>query len=752
MWNHILGNKNMYNIKVFVECGEKGVGKTSYVLNKWHKNIFLQCDNPLMEAKTSSVLENALSSLYNKHYQTIPEIVDDLRKAVQDGYTVIIDNAEFINETILKLIINTIITINEAVLVFTFDIDHKYIYQCKVFRLLIEWDIILIETSQKNFYVSNEIFEKFIVDNLFGVSQRMIYELSEITNKNFNNLKKLIWLIKNKNHNLDKINDSVVAEYTYFLIEEKFSDLPDDLLKLLKKSSVIGKVFQKRILESSMGFNISGAKLYLEKLEKMNIFIRKYLNNEAYQFISDKMHTGILESIEIDEKIEWEKILLSYYLENLQTEKLNDKIIEHLIQITRLSESLNDYETIFFANKKLMYQYLKIKDIDKVIISINKLIILCKDHIRDLNLFYFVCFYKIKIYIKIGIYKEALDTINSIKDDYLYGSKLYVQYYYAKCLYGSGDVDQSYKETLNLREKLKSTSLKAIENQPIYALTYSLLATIQNHFGIGDNGLRYYTLALNHAANNLSDKAIYYDILKKYDMFFDYPFSKSKLTQSISYFESIGEYHEAAEVYLNMATEIMFNEENSAIEIKNYFDKAVKTFENIPNEKLAYARNNFAIFYIIFNNDIDTAASLFEKSLLVGLSSFTYMTIYLNLCMCYLSLYGFDNVQFKEAYQNFEKYNFQIKNRENATQYEDIYKKILDLIILERKKDEIETIKKIDDIFLGQVPKFFIPILEDIKFRNTVKTPCSSVYNDNKNFYKSLNENKIFLAEFRFWE
>lgn len=59
-------NKNSINVSVF--CGEKGVGKSTYVIEKWPNNILLQCDNPLNGIKTASVLENALFSVYGEVY------------------------------------------------------------------------------------------------------------------------------------------------------------------------------------------------------------------------------------------------------------------------------------------------------------------------------------------------------------------------------------------------------------------------------------------------------------------------------------------------------------------------------------------------------------------------------------------------------------------------------------------------------------------------------------------------------------
>ncbi len=738
--------------KTFVECGEKGCGKTTYVKNKWTKHIILQCDDPLNELKTTSVLENAMFLVYGKSYQSPYESISDLRKAVQDGYTIIIDNAELINVDILKSIINAVISISNAILVFTFDIDCKYIYQCKIYRKLIEWDVISNSVRQENFCAPLETFRMIITDRLPKISKVMIDELLEISNLNFNNLKNLIWLIINKCYSLDKVSDEIIAEYSSSLVEEKFSSLPGDLFDVLKKTSVIGEIFNKCILESPKGFHISGVKAYLEKLEAMNVFIRHYLDDDIYQYASNTIHIGVMKRIEPSEKIEWEKVLLNYYLEKIRLEKSDDIMLDHLRQIRRLSCSLNDNETAFFANKILFRLYLKIGDLHKAVNTLDELINLCKEYIQDESLCQFFYFYKTVINVKLGFSKEALDTVNIIRNEYPYISPLYTQYYYAKCLYNEGDVDQSYVEIINLSNKLKPTSKEAVENQPIYAMTYSLLATIQHHFGIADYGQRYYGLALNHSKNKIEDDEIYYDILKKCDMYYPFSYSKQIFPEIVSYFELKEKLYEASEVNLNWATEIMFNESESYNDAEKIMSKAIKVFENTPNQRLVYAYNNMAILTILYTGNFMESATLLEKCKLVGLSSFTYMTIYLNLSMCYLVLYGHNSTQFIAAYNDFLKYNSYIKSRKNATQYDNIYKDLMELAVLENKGEKTEVILMIEKVLSENVPLFFIPILNDMKGRNSEVFTKQSNYNDNVNYYRSLNKHKIFLAEFRFWE
>lgn len=740
------------NITTFVFCGERGVGKSTYIKNRWPQNVVLQCDDPFNNIKTTSILENALFSIYRQRYTDISEMISALRIAVSEGRTIVIDCAERIDKEILIMVINMLKSMYSSNLVFIFDCNSKYLYQSDIFRLLIEWDFVSNTDSQLNFCAPSQDFEALIIEAFPNVQPVMLHELLEISNHNFTSLKRLFWLVKNKQKDFYKLSECVLHEYYYVLIEEKFSDIPKELFDVLKKSSVIGRIFQKCVLESQHGFQISGVRTYLEELEALDLFIHSYLNSETYQFVSDQIHVGVLKCIEPQQKIAWEHILLNYYLEKLKAKDISNEIFECLLQVKRLSISLNENSMTYFVNRKLLYQYSKLKDIVKSLTILDELVQYCKENTDDSSLYHYFCICKVRLNIKIGMFPAAIDSIQMIKARFPYSNSLYLQYYFALSLYGDGNVDQSYIEILDLIRKLAPTSANAVEDQPIYALSYSLMATLQHHFGIDDCGNKYYALALTHSRDKLQEKFIYHEIQKKCDMYFSYAFSKPMLLDTIAFFESNRNYHDAAETYVNLASEMMFNELMSFNSSLTYFHKAINIFENTPNWKLAYAKNNLAILYVLYNGDFETAASILEEALLVGMSSFTYFTIYLNLCLCYLLLHGYESTQFCSAYSSFEKYQKLVSSRKNATQYDDIYKQIVELIILEHLGYADQVNARAQSILTQVSSNFFIPILRDIIKRTDNSGGEEIKYQDNFNLYMSLNKYKVFLAEFRFWE
>ena len=739
-------------IFVHILCGEKGVGKTSFAAQKWGKHLLLACGDALNLIKTTGALYFALSRIYDGLSDDLWDIVKHLRKALHDGFVLIIDEAENIDESLLKTIVNTAVSCPNCTIIFTFDYDCEHIYKSRVFRQLIEWDIVPPNESTTNFHADIEVFNVLIRDSIQTASDEMKTALIEITNYNFNNLKRLLWLIINKQTDFTRINGEVIAEYSYFLVEEKLSSLPNDLLDILKKSSLIGEMFQSCVLESPDGFHVPGVKAYLRKLEATNLFIQSYVQDDIYRFVTSRMYTGVLQSIEPIERIASQKILLNYYMTKLVSEQKSDNILECLQQIRRLAYDLNDYEIMLFSEKKLLFIYIQIEDIRKSREILNSLLRLYKDYFDDTMIYLYLSYYKIRIDMSSGFYDDAIGCIESIQSNYPNDGNVYLQYYYTKCLYGIGDVDCAYSEIEKLVNQLQLTSSKAVVDQPIYALAYSLLATIQNHLGIADYGNHYYALALNHSMYKLNDRAIYFDILKKCDMYYGFQHSQALLLQSIAFFESTGKVFDAAEVSVNLATEMMFNDNNLFSDAETLFNKATKAFFNTPNESLAYSQNNWALLKIIQNGEFVSALTMLQNSLFVGMTAFTYMTIYLNICMCMLSIHGCDSVEFIQAYDEFRKYYSNIKARENSTQYEDVYMGILDLLVMERRGQHHELTAKVDALCTNLPSQFFIPILKDIKARNSAHNNTAITYLDNNILYEVLNKYRIFLAEFRFWE
>ena len=629
-------------------CGCKGLGKSTFSVKKWPSHLLIECDISIF-VKTFSLIEQTLYSINGKHYLSDEKLLIDFINIVKRKTGIIIDNSELIDENTLKLIVN-IAKQQKRQMVFIFDVPYQKIYESNTFLKLVEWDIIDFDEDINDFRANIETLREFVTKRYPLIKNKELDTLIKITGYNFNEIKKLMWINKIKCNN-DFLSNEAVEDYYKNRLEDELANIPPVLVDVLKKASIIGEIFEKYPLERKNGFNILGISDYLNDLENAEIFISKYLSKKDYfKFVNNDLYKVIISSIASFQKIEWYKILEKYYIQVLDGNSCEYTKLEALNKAKNSALKLNDFQKVLEANQVLLFQYINNNDLLKAIATIDE--ILDNTQIKsDKNYIDYLLSIKMQILIEVGEYRKALKIVELFLSDLRYrGSEDYLKYYYARCLYDCGDIDSAYNETIGIIKKIKKTSLKGNSNQKIYPQIYSLMASIQNHLNLDDDGIKYYKLALNYSFNLIDDKALYFDILSKCDMFFSIEKSQLELTKCAAYYQKTGNKFKSAKVYFNLATELLFNRSDVDNEIEYLFKIAKNTF-NIPDENLAYVKNNIAIYYILVKNDLPSAIIELESALFVNLSEFTYMTIFLNLSMSYFIAYGGNNEKFKKTYE-----------------------------------------------------------------------------------------------------
>lgn len=745
-------NKNKFDATIL--CGQIGMGKTFFSQALWSPSVTFQGENPISRLSTLSVVEVALSSITAQPYPNPHEMVLGMKDLISKGYTFIVDNAEKVSVDALALIINTALASNadHFHIVFIFDVPRRNLLENEIYRTLLEWNVLSLLTIPDDFISTNT--SEFILENIPSATPELVFEIESLTGKNFNLMIRLIWLHQLNDSKGTKLSQATIEQYTNIYTNEMLVKLPDGLRLLLRKSSIIGEVFSKKVLESPVGFNISGVKAYLDKIVRISSFIDHYVNDDLYKFESGELFQSVLDSVEPEERVKWTKIVINYYLNRYHSRKTREDTLPFINKLAFLSSDVNDKRLEFLANCNLLFEYSEKDDADNIL-HIFRILTENPYLESDRHLRYYITVWMVRYLISKSLYEKALEIIK--ENDFAYAqcsNSFTLLYYKAFCLFNCGNVDESYTITAQLCRNFVGKAEIQSNNSPVYALTFSLMATLQNHFGIEDSGLKYYALALNHAHQRLEDQTVFYDILKKADMFYAYPISCDYIEKSISYFSNGNHTVELGELYFNLATEILFQDKTRSAEAKEYLDMAMKAFINLPNERLAYAYNNLAIFFIVSSANYIKATQLLEEAMFVGMSDFTYMTLHVNLCMCYLKVYGAKSEKLGHAYTSFEEYYKKIKGRQNATQYEEVYKRLIDQIIYEYSAVDRTAVEISAREILSINPSpFFLPIIEDMILRASTEPKDKAMkYKDNSNYYLAMNRERIFLAEFRFWE
>lgn len=712
-------------MEIQIICNEKGTGKTTYVLQKFKPNKYYS----------------------PKKFDGIESIKDDVKDT--DSYYGIIDSADEIPEKTFENVINAYLTQKCKEIIIVFDVPQNNLLQCDNFMSLWRAGFLSPNFNYENFRAEDFAYYDFLSQNYPNLDSLSYDTILELTNHNFNNINLLMLVNKLEGGDKSNISNVVLGRYINTYIKERFKDMPE-MYTLLRQSSIVGERFIYDALLSPQGFGCELALAYLKKIEDMHCFIRNCIDSdEQYEFISHDMYLSIYEGIPCEDKIEWIKILIRYY-ENHYKHASDDneriKILKRLKNLYQLIPALAPKSEA--CRYQLFYEYRKINDIDNSFTIATEI----ADDIHEganTVLGRYIQGYRIELLVENGEYSAALDIIKKMYEaaNYL-GSRMLLKYYYSLCLYNTGDVDLSYTLILEIRDYLKESSGTPSNNQELFCMVYSLLATLQNHFGIDDGGFRYYELALNHACE-LENKQYYYEILKKCDMFYEYIQLKKIMLECAYFYEQNEKYTLAGEAYLNLATEMLFQDCSEKKTIKEYLKKTVTYFANTYNKKLSYAYNNMGIYYVIAENDIEKGLLQFRDALFMGLSDFSYMSIYLNICMCYVLLHQTNSNEFISAQQHFMNAVQNLKERKNEAIYIAIYEKLFKIIMDEQSGNNVLPDCQ-DMLKTMETSSFFYPIIEDIIRRNTHRSPYA--YKENISYYESMNRLQAFFAEFRFWE
>ena len=709
-------------MEIKIICNEKGMGKTTYVKKKYFPYQYF--DKSTIE---NFCWEDSLQHLY-----------------------CIIDSVDSIPQPIFNISMNKILLLKWKAIILIFDINKTELMNCPNFNMIWECGIIPRNYEYVNFTAKKEVFYNYFQAYYPELNKSSYDNIIEITEYNFKKVDRLMLLNHLHTAKIDEIDIKALTKYIDEAIQIKYKDIPDADI-LLKKASIIGEQFACDALESSNGFGYESASAYLRQMNEMHGFIRTCIDiNTQYEFISHDVYKGIFEGITNENKLSWLKILIHYYKFQY----------EHCTNISKQLSILNKLNDLYkllplFVNERksicflLLYKYRLNQKIYNALEIAEEIIKELSDVISSVERA-FVHNYQIQTFMKLGEYKQAKSILENIQTIEKYpGSRMLIKYYYAYCLFQTGDVDLSYTTVLEIVDYLKMTSGTNKHSQELFCMTYSLMATLQNHLNLEDNGMRYFHLALNNAYSKLENKIYYYDILKKCDMFYDFDQTKESLQKCLEFYEQQVNQDCAGEVCINLATEMMFQDGVDSPEIKIYFDKALSYFSEYNNEKLAYAKNNYGIYCIMLENNIEKGLKYFKEALLVGLTDFSYMTIYLNICMCYILLGNTENDEFLDAYIHFNFAKKKLERRQHKSKYENIYEMILRIILDEHQGKNVISLCQ-NTISLFRSEDFFVTLLNDIIKRN--RQMNDSFYKNNSFYYTRMNQLRCFFAEFRFWE
>ncbi len=709
-------------MKIEIICGKKGCGKTTYIKKTYPYERYIHAEQ----------FVDSSSVNHNIFFDASTIILDEAEKCCQSVFNTIINNCKIYNVNKVMLLV---------------DLTNDELLKAQNILSLSDIDGVSRNLYVEEYVAPEEELKAYIQYNYQDLSNDEYDEIISITGYNFSEIDALMLRMKLSGGDNNEKNEVAIKSYLKKAISERFKDISEDIYSIIEKSSVMGSVFSALPLESVDGFGIKTAEEYLKETTRLRFLIRACENAEhQYEFPLMRIYEAVFDTISIGEKNKAAQILVSYYSKQYQsnastTERI--RILNRMLQAQKLCDKSS--KKIQKIRLELLYLYSITKDWEKLYFVANEA--LCDQEIQPLYgtmLAYTqeICVRALK---ELGRSKQAIKILKKIHKEY---SNLFLfKYRLALYLYDSGDIDNSFAIAKELVNNIRSISNEDNAMNRLICNAYSLMVTLQNHLSLEDKGARYFRLALNRGKMHENTLYEYYSCLKKCGMFYQHNEEIQALEEAAAYFEEINSVIDAGEVYLNIATEMLFHGGYEDTLIENYFKKALERFGH-NSLKLSYVYNNIGIFFVLAKENAEEALEYFRKAKLLGLSDFTYMTINLNICMCDLLL-DIEPLVFSQDYRNFMNTYESIASRENATAYENQYRNLLDAITMEHHGKS--TVQLCHNHLLTS-DEFFSPIWKDILSRQLSVTNKNATYPDNHFFYEQINRQKIFLAEFRYWE
>ena len=436
----------------------------------------------------------------------------------------------------------------------------------------------------------------------------------------------------------DKLPSSILADVLKEFILQRYNRLDNTLKEVLSKSSIIGNVFNAELL--SKPFQIINADVMLQKIRKISQLIihpddmsYSFENNDVYHFIRDNISPELQK--------EWHEVLANYYKKLLKKEqrrkgfKAIDREIAALYPIAKHYEYAKNYDTAIIYYIELVSKYERMSDyiheldVIKSIKYMLEYVDIDKLHLDSLEYDIFRaeagCYRSMGDFPKAcGAYEECLSYFDIDEFSEPVVELLYQQSY---CLYMSGEVDSALKILNRMKEYF--------EKENIYNYSYtkilSLLASVCDATGDAKSQEKYYVKALDFYKNNQYELE-YYVLLRMASMVFPEEVAVSMEETAEAFFRKQHFIRYLAEVLHNIATDNLYIDKLA--NVSEPINESIELFDSFGSLAVHCPLNTKGILKMVWDNDYESAISIFKQALQYEIEPFSEITIRTNVLNC----------------------------------------------------------------------------------------------------------------------
>lgn len=404
----------------------------------------------------------------------------------------------------------------------------------------------------------------------------------------------------------------VLRQYIIF----RFNKLDEHMKYVLSRSSVIGRVFDKRILYSQ--FQILQANEVLQQIERVSQLIFEQ-NQYQYSFENDEVFYLIQEKIPASEKNEWHTILAEYYKSQIEFNDTFDgtpseSYLNNIYLAAHHYEQCQEFTRALPLYLRLISIYIALMDYHKAIETIEKVQ-------RELEYIKYAPKYETirgELLIQsadchrmLGNYEKAIVMYKSIEIRYCHVLQFHelmrAQLGLAYCLHMKGELPNALTVALKMKNALKDD-----QQTSLYYQVLAFLSSVYDLLGEYAKSQQYYTWSINHCLKHGLEHE-YYTQLKKASMVFDLQISQPMQIEAARFFEKQQNIRELAETYHNLGTDSLYLDEYTLAQ--QYLEKSIGLYKRYNSSAVHYSLNTKAIFLSIFDHKPNEALQVLEEAL-----------------------------------------------------------------------------------------------------------------------------------------
>ncbi len=395
----------------------------------------------------------------------------------------------------------------------------------------------------------------------------------------------------------------------------RFNKLDDCMKHILSRSSIIGQVFDKRILYSQ--FQILHTNEVLQQIECVSQLIFEQ-NEYQYSFENDEVYYFIQEKIPAAEKNTWHSILAEYYKNQIEFKdafesNYSENYINNVFFAAYHYEQCQNFSKAVPLYLRLISTYIALMDYQKAIETIEKIYeqldyIKCSPEYERIRGELLV--QNADCHRMLGNYEKAITLYNSIENRYyfleyhiLMQSKLGLAY----CLHMKGELQNALSVALKMKNELKDD-----QHTSLFYQVLAFLSSVYDLLGEYTKSQQYYTWSIKHCLK-FGLEHEYYTQLKKASMIFDLEISQPMQEEAARFFEQQKNIRELAETFHNLGTDNLYL--TNCTQTMQYLEKSIELYKRYNSSAVHYPLNTKAILLSVFENNYDEALRVLEEAL-----------------------------------------------------------------------------------------------------------------------------------------